>query len=334
MKVSIIIPVYNSEDYIHRCVHSICNQSYKNIEIILINDGSKDKSGIICDDFAKKDKRVNVVHQENKGVSSARNNGLKLATGEFICFVDSDDKVLEDYIKNLIEDYYKSDNTDLVFQGNTKIFGNDETKSTFFEDDVVSVFDKRRLFVDFEISRHGNPISKLFKTEIIRNNNLEFNENFTFNEDKIFVLEYLKTCKGDVVFSKTVNYQYHINPGSLSNGLLQPEEYLKPYKYFKNLVKKDFQINYEEEEYSIIYQNFKIYLHMYVNAIFVYKKGEERDCLDKMDEEDWKIYKHVSKTMSSLSRRIFDFFLLNKLIFILRIITPLVITPLFTLRTE
>ena len=89
--ISVIIPIYNVEKYIHQCLDSVINQSYKNLEIILVDDGSIDKCSEICDEYAKKDKRIIIIHQENKGLSSARNTGLKYASGSYIAFVDSDD---------------------------------------------------------------------------------------------------------------------------------------------------------------------------------------------------------------------------------------------------
>ena len=101
--VSIIIPVYNVEDYLKRCVDSIIGQTYKNIEIILIDDGSTDKSGNICDDYLKADKRIKVIHKKNGGLSDARNFGLNISQGDYVCFVDSDDFVSELYVEKLLE---------------------------------------------------------------------------------------------------------------------------------------------------------------------------------------------------------------------------------------
>lgn len=89
--ISVIVPVYNSERYLHRCINSILSQSYKNIEIIIVDDGSTDKSSIICDDYAKQDGRIKVFHQENQGVAAARQHGLELSSGDYIIHCDSDD---------------------------------------------------------------------------------------------------------------------------------------------------------------------------------------------------------------------------------------------------
>ena len=101
-KISVIVPVYNVEKYIGKCIKSITNQDYENIEIILVDDGSKDQAGKICDDYALKDKRIRVIHKKNGGVSSARNIGIESSTGEYIAFVDGDDYVEKDYISYLL----------------------------------------------------------------------------------------------------------------------------------------------------------------------------------------------------------------------------------------
>ena len=109
--ITIIIPVYNVEPYIHRCLDSVINQTYKNLEIILIDDGSTDKSGSICDEYKKKDSRIIVIHQKNQGVSAARNAGLDICKGEYISFIDSDDYVDKKFAEKLINNIqtYKTD---------------------------------------------------------------------------------------------------------------------------------------------------------------------------------------------------------------------------------
>lgn len=105
--ISVIIPVYNIEKYLDRCLESIINQSYTNLEIILIDDGSTDNSGKICDDYKNQDNRIIVVHKKNEGVSQARNLGISIATGEFLSFVDGDDTVEKDMFLTLINNAYK-----------------------------------------------------------------------------------------------------------------------------------------------------------------------------------------------------------------------------------
>jgi glycosyltransferase involved in cell wall biosynthesis len=329
MQISVIIPVYNTASKLERCLDSLLTQDFQDFQVILINDGSTDDSGIICDTYSKKDKRFFVLHNQNEGVSSARNKGIELANGKFICFIDSDDEVSSYYLKNLLDDFYKDENVDLVFQGVNRIKNTIKISSTSISDGIVQASNYNELFVHYEISLNGNPVSKLFKTAIIRENDLWFNSSFCYNEDKIFILEYILFCKKNIVFSSTINYSYYINSGSLTKTLLQPIDYFKPYNYFKKLIKEQFKVDYTKPEYTILYTNFKIYLHMYMNSIFVHEKDNEINYLSEMDVEDWEIYKHISKTNSTLSRRVFDFFLLKKLYFIPRLIAKYFIKPHF-----
>ena len=111
--VSIIVPIYNSEKYLRPCIESLCNQSHADIEIILVDDGSSDSSGAICDDFANKDPRIKVVHKQNGGVSAARNDGLDMACGKYIMFVDSDD-FLHPQAMEICFSFAEKDSSDLV----------------------------------------------------------------------------------------------------------------------------------------------------------------------------------------------------------------------------
>lgn len=101
--ISVIVPIYNVEKYLARCVDSIVNQTYKDFELILVDDGSPDNSGKICDEYAKKDSRIKVVHKKNGGLSDARNAGMAVATGEYISFIDSDDYVSDDFFECLLD---------------------------------------------------------------------------------------------------------------------------------------------------------------------------------------------------------------------------------------
>ena len=134
--ISVIVPVYNVENYLDKCIESIVNQTYKNLEIILVDDGSLDSSSKICDEWAVKDNRIKVIHKTNGGVSSARNEGLKNANGDFIAFVDSDDWLELNMYEKLISKQ-KETNTDIVFSGYNMIIDgktwniNESVKSDF-----------------------------------------------------------------------------------------------------------------------------------------------------------------------------------------------------------
>lgn len=190
-KVSVIIPCYNLEKYINECVLSICNQSYKNLEIIVINDGSTDGSWTKIEKLEKLDKRVRGINQVNGGVSKARNTGIMEATGDMLMFVDGDDTIDSTYIGDMI--CAMDDKTDLVVAGITfkhrdhDIVINGDVFScnanTFFRDFYLTTIVKRTIF---------GPVNKLFRRKIIVDHNIKFLENIAIREDGLFVLEFLK----------------------------------------------------------------------------------------------------------------------------------------------
>lgn len=204
---SIIVPVYNSEKCIRNCITSILAQSYPNYELILIDDGSTDASGDICDSYAVKDFRVKVIHQKNKGVSQARNAGLHVCNGSRICFVDSDDEVKSDWL----EHYARNADADMLVQGMLFIYPNGERKSCSMPDRLI--IDDDRLNLDAEKYNLFSPI-KCFKTDIIRRNNLCFVDKMHLAEDCVFVLNYM-TVSDSIHFIPYDGYVYHIEFSTL-----------------------------------------------------------------------------------------------------------------------
>lgn len=149
-KISIIVPVYNTEKYLHRCLNSIINQSYENLEVILVDDGSTDSSPAICDEFAEKDSRIKVIHKVNEGVSIARNTGISVATGEYLSFVDSDDFIDKAMLERLMNNAVKNDADISIcgFNETTK----DSCECVYIDDECV--FDSQRalehLYIDMD----------------------------------------------------------------------------------------------------------------------------------------------------------------------------------------
>ena len=210
VKVSIVIPVYNAESYLTDCIDSIINQSYQNIEIILVDDGSTDNSGNICDNYAKKDNRVKVIHQENSGVSTARNNGIKACSSEYVNFIDSDDIVHSDYIKKLVENV----NSDLLpicrieeFQGKAIIKNGDNG--------VINL-NKDRFIELCKIALLNTPCCKLYNVDIIRNNNIYFDTKLSLGEDLLFNLDYLKYINKIVIVDQVLYYYRRSECNTLS----------------------------------------------------------------------------------------------------------------------
>lgn len=187
MVFSIIVPVYNVEQYLPRCIESILNQSIKEFELILVNDGSTDESGNICDLYADKDDRIVVVHKENGGVSSARNYGLDIAKNEYIVFVDSDDYIYKDYLKKLY-----NPNVDMVLC-NIKYDQNNNKDYYILNNNICGEFNINGEIIDKIIeSRYFCCVySKMFRRSIIKKYNIKFNEDISLGEDTMFVVDYL-----------------------------------------------------------------------------------------------------------------------------------------------
>ena len=209
--VSVIIPVYNAEKTLVKCLESVLKQDYKNLEIILVNDGSTDSSLDICNEFCAKDDRVKVYTKENGGgPSPARNYGLNKATGEFVCFVDSDDTICRNYISEMV---VNMGNNDLLI-ANINIVVKDEDVLINGEKDYASTqFDGKEFFKENikYIINEDKPIrnvySKLFRTDKINELNLRFNEKVFIGEDYLFVLEYMKHCTSiKMIDTKLYNY--------------------------------------------------------------------------------------------------------------------------------
>ena len=212
--ISVIVPVYKSVDTLERCVMSLKNQNYSNIEILLVEDGSPDASGKLCDSLQQDDNRIRVIHQPNGGASAARNKGLKNANGEYVCFVDSDDYVDGSYIENFISGL--DSNTDLVFQGITEIKSDGGTNRKIPEErhykypqvlDGISDINKYSMF--------GYVCNKLYRLDIIKHNHLEFDKNISISEDRIFALKYIAYINEMHVVAKS-SYFYEMQTSGLT----------------------------------------------------------------------------------------------------------------------
>lgn len=196
--ISIIIPVYNVNPYLHDCLKSVMNQTYKNLEILLIDDGSTDGSAEICDEYAKKDLRIKVIHKANGGVSSARNVGIDNTSGKYILFVDADDTVSISYVENLIYPLYE--NVDISIDIPTFVFPNKKIHYNIREEKYgINIFKDYHLLLQSEYSLAlQSPCAKVYKTEILRKHKLRFQIGIKYGEDTIFNLiyySYIKTYK-------------------------------------------------------------------------------------------------------------------------------------------
>ena len=206
--ISIIVPVYNAEKFLARCVNSILAQTYKNIEVLLVDDGSNDSSPLICDDFELKDSRVKVIHQDNAGVSAARNTGLRHFSGSYYCFVDSDDEVDQFLIEKL---YFsaRETNADLTICGYKQIFGERERIFEPSKACVKGKFNIASYYLDHYLEWIASaPWAKLFKVNE-QSKNLIFDEGMSLGEDLKYNVEYIKITEVVSVISDSL-YKYYI----------------------------------------------------------------------------------------------------------------------------
>lgn len=209
-KVSIIVPVYNVEKYLEKCLKSLISQSYKNIEIILIDDGSKDNSGRICDEYKRKDSRIKVIHKENAGVSEARNSGLQKAIGKYICFVDADDFVMNDYVEYMYELIVKNSSEIAIC---TKIFSNFDENQT--SDEAIEALDGENAVI--RILNYRIPIgvySKIFKKDLIKDNKIRFFKDIYMGEGFNFNVTCFQRAKKVVISNHKVYYYRRDNSTS------------------------------------------------------------------------------------------------------------------------
>lgn len=200
-KISIIVPIYKSEKFLRRCIDSILAQNYKNFELLLIDDGSPDASGAICDEYASTDERVRVYHKENGGVSSARNRGIELSRGEWLSFIDSDDWIVSDFLERMTLNL----DADVIKCGVNCTSG-DMWRTN---DCLFSVPDFIKSYETNSLIRTS--CGSLFRTDIIKKENIKFDTSVRFGEDMMFNLQYLTYCKLIRLIS-LIGYNYWSEP--------------------------------------------------------------------------------------------------------------------------
>lgn len=216
-KISIIVPVYNVEKYLYRCIESILAQTFSDFELLLIDDGSYDSSGEICEEYALSDKRIKVLHLTNGGVSNARNTGIKLAKGKYLMFCDSDDYVEADWCKNLYE-YSIKDSKAFPISGIKFIYNIGEfRRETILTFNKLEYISKDKYFETYKKGLSGSLCCKIYDRNIVTQNSLYFDTKLNRGEDLIFNLSYVDHISSFVTIP-LVSYNYiHSNENSLMN---------------------------------------------------------------------------------------------------------------------
>lgn len=210
--ISIIIPIYKAERFLDRCIQSVLAQTYHDFELILIDDGSPDDSGLICDKYAFKDKRITVIHKENGGPSESRNAGLEVANGKWIVFVDADDYVETDYLEELISCNPNEDEAMIVIQDNRYVTtkGDDvKCERLKYDDNLIKIGKNQDIILKYRLLHHFAIYGKLFSNRIIKENKLHFNPIIKHCEDGLFIHQYYLSI--DKIFiSSAICYNYVI----------------------------------------------------------------------------------------------------------------------------
>ena len=229
-KISVIVPIYNVEAYLRQCLDSIVGQTYRNLEIILVDDGSPDNCGKICDEYAKKDERIIVIHKENEGLSAARNDALDKASGEWTLFIDSDDWCDSKLCERALQTAEKYDADvviyDFIHEGSpyheTKHYRVKSFPENFVTDDAaiisgmqLSALSKKYTPISTAWSQ-GFPWDKLFRTAMIEKNHLRFATNVRANEDVIFAIHAFQYAKRIAYIGEPL-YHWRHNPTSIGN---------------------------------------------------------------------------------------------------------------------
>lgn len=282
MKISVIIPVYNVEKYLKRCLDSVISQKYKNLEIILIDDGSTDNSGKICDEYAQKDKRIIVIHKENGGLSDARNKGLEVCTGDYISFVDSDDWIEEDFFEYVVNN--AKDNDLLIFD--YYISNGKNSKWIKYKNSEFELTKEKCLIELTKAKIQSYAWNKVYKINLF--NDIRFPKGRNYEDQAIMHLIVEKSTK--IKYCNKAFYNYYQNPKGITHtvnyknyrdflyvnilrGRFLKKKYPKVYEYHLNYIysaiTKLCWLYKNDERYVIRYQFLrKFILSRFIKNIF------------------------------------------------------------------
>ena len=276
MKISVIIPVYNAEKFLHKCLESVLNQTFRDYEIILVNDGSKDNSGAICDEYAAKYDFIRAFHKENGGASSARNYGMKLAQGEYINFVDADDWMELDMYEKLVN--AAGDGVDLVMCNCKRPDGNGGYKE-FNYNLPFGYYDRERILehvypcLIMQEHMDFNPLiapwGKLYRRSLLVDNGIYFDEELRFCEDELFSAIVSEKMQSFYYLNNEHLYIYYYNPNSSVTSFNA-----KKWEVYIDLYEKTRDRFAENKEYDFSRQLDLLIIYLALNAAANYKASK------------------------------------------------------------
>lgn len=289
-QVTIIVPVYNVEEYLNRCLKSLVYQTYKNIEILLIDDGSTDQSGKICDLFATEYKNIKAYHKKNGGVSSARNYGLELMSENgYVMFVDPDDWVERQFVEIMLQEQNKNADSliackwRVINRAGTMLKKYDENKSIILypgEERFLAILDENQVC--------GYVWNKIFKKTIILQNKISFNEQVQIAEDQLFCIEYAKYINEIRCINYGLyNYLYRKNSATLS-GVFLPNKFasfLLALKLVGERIPDEYMVARQHNKDALLNQSIYYWIRMYKTGQFAYMSQEQRKEIIQLKKE-------------------------------------------------
>lgn len=329
MKISIVMPIYNGENYIEKSIKKILNQPYRDIELILVNDGSKDQSRAICEKFQMNDSRVRLLNKSNGGICSARNEGLKNIHGDYVSFVDQDDMIFD----NIYESFSKAineHNADMIIAGKSLklldsknklikkidyIYGDHRIRGNKVKEKIFNI-DGDMMFMHLW--------NCLYKTSVIINQNIKFDQYFKFgHEDTMFNIEFSAKCNSIYTISSVV-YEYYRRYGE-STSLRSNKDYLSDFSYFINKTSTVLMLDNKDENNEFFSMGIRLGLSLYRQ----YARDESNDQKGKDLIYICKVCKKITNEKIILRKnvnKISKYIVLNLIIFMvnLDILYPLV----------
>lgn len=287
-KISVIIPVYNAEPYLGRCLDSLRTQTFADFELLLIDDGSRDRSGAMCDEYAGRDPRIRVFHQPNGGVSSARNVGLDHARGEWITFVDADDYVREHYLEHLLS--HTGARIDLVISY-AEVFGNGCSEKERYPSRRIEMPNLEVLFVENDMHWHTSPWSKLYRRQVIEQQRLRFCEGMHIGEDGLFLYTFMLASRVVFLSSDTDYCYFAFRADSLTKRVNSLESEMLSYTNMKRVVGELIHCGSIRNPLALKNLNWLIasYQRRLLNALYHNDIGRGRR-LGILRSEDWTCY--------------------------------------------
>lgn len=292
--ISIVVPVYKAEDYLECCIDSILAQSFVDFELLLINDGSPDCSGKICEEYAKKDKRIRTFHQENRGVSAARNKGLQEVCGQYLTFIDSDDWVGVNYLKDLYDALPNHCQRGVVIEGVVKVYQDRKSEQQQLMEKCLSSSDIYCVLTEQVDRNIGYSASKLYNVSLIREKQLLFSEKISLLEDMIFLLDYIIVAD----FVKITNISHYFyrtshSPMALSVYINSFEKEYAVFQVFKERIETLQQIySLQNDQLDKVWGALKCYFHRSILSLYSssnsYRYNIRRMALKKMVHENKK----------------------------------------------